>query len=190
MLICWVLWVFLVNPENPGWAWGLLLHRCPWSQWGSIQFFITYKLWVDVWVFILLVWAAWVPKVSQTGDDNASTQMQGIYSDNSEFSLCGQLCWLPVQQPSPLLGTSRITNLLRYCHAAGPYGGPSQSRSFPDILCFSSSSKYHMCLGGLQEHHDLTSVGSYKNKGFLRPRILQQPTTPLPHLAFKNALQF
>ena len=69
-------------------------------------------------------------------------------------------------------------------------GGPSQGRSFPDILCFSSSSKYHMCLGGLQEHHDLTSVGSYKNKGFLRPRILQQPSTPLPHLAFKNAFQF
>ena len=38
-------------------------------------------------------------------------------------------------------------------------------------------------VGGLQEHHDLTSVGSYKNKGF----VLQQPTTPLPHFAFKNA---
>ena len=40
-------------------------------------------------------------------------------------------------------------------------------RPCPHILCFSSSLKYNMCLEVLKEHGKLTSVDSYKNKGFL-----------------------
>ena len=65
--------------------------------------------------------------------------------------------------------------------------GPSWGRPFPHILCFSSSLKDNMYLvGGLQEHRHRTAVDSCKKKGCLHPRGLQQPTTPLPHLAFKK----
>ena len=50
--------------------------------------------------------------------------------------------------------------------------GLSHSRPFPYILSFSSYLKYNLCLiGGLQEQSHLTSVDSYKNKGFLHQEV-------------------
>ena len=62
---------------------------------------------------------------------------------------------------------------------------PSRGRSFPHILCLSSSLKYNMYLvggllehGDLMEHGDLTSVDSYKNKGFLHQEVCNAPPSP------------
>ena len=60
--------------------------------------------------------------------------------------------------------------------------GPSQGRPFPHILCFSSSLKYNIYLGGLREHCNLTFEHSYKNRGLLHQKF--QDNQPHPSLTF------
>ena len=71
---------------------------------------------------------------------------------------------------------------------------PSRGRPFPHILCFSSSLQSNMYLiGGLQEHCDLTSVGSYKNKEHLCTKKFattsQGPPSPCLYKGFAILLQ-
>lgn len=60
-----------------------------------------------------------------------------IYSDDSEIGLCGQLCWLPAQQPSLSLAPCGIPILFRYqlLHRATSLGASSpycSSRARPN----------------------------------------------------------
>ena len=69
--------------------------------------------------------------------------------------------------------------------------GALPTRALPHILYFSSSLKYNMNLvGGLQEHCDLTSVDSCKNKGFLPQEICNNQRRPSNTLPLKMLCNF
>ena len=64
--------------------------------------------------------------------------------------------------------------------------GLSWGRAFPHILYFSFSLKKNLYpVGGLEEHCDMNSVDSNKNKGFLHQEVCNNPPCPSLTLSLK-----